>query len=139
MLSPEEISDRMEIQQLLAAYCTAIDSRRFDDLDHLFTNDADIDLSATGGATGPYTEVKTWLMETLSELGPFAHLVSNSDLRVAADTATARTLCANPLVLDAKTNAVYLLWFWYEDEFAKTSGGWRFRKRSQVKCLDKLL
>jgi hypothetical protein len=139
MLNIEEISDRLEIQQLLAAYCTAIDSRRFDDLDDLFTADAEVDLSATGGAVGPFAEVKAWLMETLGGLGPFAHLVSNSDLRLDGDTARARTLCANPLVLDAKTNAVYLLWFWYEDEFARTADGWRFRRRGQVKCIDKLL
>lgn len=138
MLNIEEISDRLEIQQLLAQYCTAIDSRKFDDLDDLFADDAEIDLSATGGATGPYPEVKTWLMATLGGLGPSAHLVSNSDLRLSGRTATARTLCANPLVLDAKTNAVYLLWFWYQDEFVKTGDGWRFRRRSQIKCLDKL-
>ena len=33
MLSLQEISDRLEIQQLLVDYSTAIDQRRFDDLD----------------------------------------------------------------------------------------------------------
>jgi hypothetical protein len=37
MLSLEEISDRLEIQQLLVDYSTAIDQRRFDDLDKVFT------------------------------------------------------------------------------------------------------
>jgi hypothetical protein len=44
MLSLEEISDRLEIQQLLVAYSTAIDQKRFDDLDNGFTKDAYIDL-----------------------------------------------------------------------------------------------
>jgi SnoaL-like domain len=44
MLSLEEISDRLEIQQLLVDYSTAIDQRRLDDLDKLFTPDAYIDL-----------------------------------------------------------------------------------------------
>jgi SnoaL-like domain len=44
MLSLEEISDRLEIQQLLVDYSTAIDQRRFDDLDNVFTPDAYIDL-----------------------------------------------------------------------------------------------
>ena len=139
MLSLEEISDRMEIQQLLAAYSTAIDAGRFDDLDDLFTEDAAIDLSVTGGACGPYGEVKSWLIETLSGLGAYMHLVSNTDLRLAGETATARTACVNPLVLDTTTKAVYLICFWYDDEFAKTSDGWRIRSRTQVKCLDKLL
>jgi hypothetical protein len=37
MLSLEEISDRLEIEQLLVDYSTAIDQRRFDDLDRVFT------------------------------------------------------------------------------------------------------
>ena len=44
MLSLAEISDRLEIQQLLVDYSTAIDQRRFDDLDKVFTPDAYIDL-----------------------------------------------------------------------------------------------
>lgn len=44
MWSLEEISDRLEIQQLLVDYSTAIDRRRFDDLDKVFTPDAYIDL-----------------------------------------------------------------------------------------------
>ena len=139
MLSLEEISDRLEIQQLLAAYCTAIDAGRFDELDQLFPDDAEIDLSVTGGAYGPFGEVKAWLIETLSSMGAYMHLVSNIDLRLTGDTATARTACVNPLVLDSKSNAVYLICFWYDDEFTRTSGGWRFRKRTQVKCLDKLI
>ena len=43
-LSLDEISDRLEIQQLLVDYSTAIDQRRFDDMDKVFTPDAYIDL-----------------------------------------------------------------------------------------------
>ena len=43
-MSLEEISDRLESQQLLVDYSTAIDQRRFDDLDRVFTSDAYIDL-----------------------------------------------------------------------------------------------
>jgi hypothetical protein len=47
MLSLSEISDRCEIQQPLVDYSTAIDQRRFDDLDGVFTPDAYIDYRAT--------------------------------------------------------------------------------------------
>ena len=40
MLSLEEISDRLEIEQLLVDYASAIDQRSFDDLDRIFTPDA---------------------------------------------------------------------------------------------------
>lgn len=48
MLSLEEISDRLEIQQLLGAYSTAIDQKRSDDLDHVFTPDAYVEDRAVG-------------------------------------------------------------------------------------------
>jgi exonuclease VII small subunit len=44
MLSLEEIADRLEIQQLRVDYSCAIDQRRIDDLDRVFTPDAYIDL-----------------------------------------------------------------------------------------------
>ena len=52
VLSLQEISDRLEIQQLLVDYSTALDQRRFDDLDAVFTPDAYIDYRVTGGIDG---------------------------------------------------------------------------------------
>ncbi|HEY1441935.1 MAG TPA: nuclear transport factor 2 family protein, partial [Mycobacterium sp.] len=57
MLSLEEISDRLEIQQLLVDYSTAIDQRRFDDLDKVFTPDAYIESRAPG--RGPARHTRT--------------------------------------------------------------------------------
>jgi len=139
MLSLEEISDRLEIQQLLAAYATAVDGGRFEDVENLFTDDALIDLSATGGPYGPYGEVMSWMSETLRGFGGYMHVVSSTDLRLDGDAATARTACVNPLALDTDSKAVYLICFWYDDEFVRTGDGWRFRSRSQIKCLDKLI
>lgn len=53
MLGLAEISDRLEIQQLLVDYATAIDERRFNDLDRVFTPDAHLDFRAMGGIDGP--------------------------------------------------------------------------------------
>ena len=63
VLALAEISDRLEIQQLLVDYSTAIDQRRFDDLDDIFTADAYIDYRAMGGIDGVYPQVKAWLSE----------------------------------------------------------------------------
>ena len=139
MLNLQEISDRLEIQQLLAAYSTAVDGGRFEDLDDLFTDDAVIDLSATGGAHGPSAEVTSWLSGTLSGFGGYMHVVSSTDLRLDGDTATGRTACVNPLALEADSKDIYLICFWYDDEFARTTDGWRFRSRTQIRGLDKLL
>ena len=79
MLSLAEISDRFEIQQLLIDYSTAIDQRRFDDLDAVFTPDAYIDYRAMGGIDGHYPEVKAWLAQVLPNFPAYAHMLGNFD------------------------------------------------------------
>ena len=51
-MSLQEISDRLEIQDLLVAYSHAIDTRNWDALDDVFTPDAFIDYSDFGGGSG---------------------------------------------------------------------------------------
>ena len=88
MLSLQEISDRLEIQQLLVDYSTAIDQRRFDDLDAVFTPDAYIDYRVTGGIDGHYPQVKAWLAEVLPNFPAYSHMLGNFDVRIDGDTAT---------------------------------------------------
>ena len=52
MLNLQQISDRLEIQDLFARYSFAIDERDWEALDGIFTADARIDYSETGGAAG---------------------------------------------------------------------------------------
>ena len=99
MLSLAEISDRLEIQQLLVDYSTAIDQRRFDDLDKVFTPDAYIDYRALGGIDGQYPEVKEWLSEVLPNFPVYAHMLGNFSVRIDGDTASSRVICFNPMVL----------------------------------------
>ncbi|MCV7434520.1 nuclear transport factor 2 family protein [Mycolicibacterium bacteremicum] len=139
MLSIEEISDRLEIQQLLVAYSTAIDARRFDDLDQVFTVDAYIDYRAMGGIDGHYPEVKAWLAQVLPNFPAYAHMLGNFDVRTTGDTATARTLCFNPMVLGGDDAQVLFCGLWYDDEFIRTADGWRMTKRVEEKCFDRVV
>ena len=54
MLSLQELSDRVELEQLSTRYANAIDSGNWDDLDQVFTADAYIDYRALGGIDGRY-------------------------------------------------------------------------------------
>lgn len=139
MLSIEEISDRLEIQQLLVAYSTAIDARRFDDLDQVFTADAYIDYRAMGGIDGHFPEVKAWLAQVLPNFPAYAHMLGNFDVRITGDTATARTLCFNPMVLGGDDAQVLFCGLWYDDEFIRTADGWRMTKRVEEKCFDRVV
>jgi hypothetical protein len=143
MLSLEEISDRLEIQQLMVDYSSAIDQKRFDELDRVFTPDAYVDYRATGGTHGNYPEVKTWLAENLANFPAYAHLLGNFDVRIDGDTATSRTMCFNPMVFAVSEHGhakqVMFVGIWYDDEFARTPDGWRITRRVEVKWMDRIV
>lgn len=138
MLSLAEVSDRLEIQQLLVDYSTAIDQRRFDDLDRIFTPDAYIDYRVMGGIDGRYPEVKAWLASVLPNFPAFCHMVGNFDITLAGDTATGRTMCLNPMKLSDDGQILFCA-LWYVDEFVRTPDGWRMARRVEDKCMDKML
>lgn len=143
MLSLAEISDRLEIQQLLVDYSTAIDNRRFDDLDKVFTPDAYIDYTALGGIEGHYPEVKKWLAEVLPTFPVYAHMLGNFSVRIDGDNASSRVICFNPMVLpgdpEKNKNQILFCGLWYDDEFVRTPDGWRMSRRVETKTFQKVM
>ncbi|BBX03369.1 hypothetical protein MMOR_43050 [Mycolicibacterium moriokaense] len=137
MLSLEEISDRLEIQQLMVDYSTAIDRKQFDDLDHVFTPDAYIDYRVTGGIDGRFPQVKAWLKDVLPNFPAYYHMLGNFDVRIDGDSASSRTICFNPMVFNVEEKQILFVGIWYVDEFVRTAEGWRMSKRVEEKCFDK--
>ena len=137
-LTLQQISDRLEIEQLIVDYANAIDRRDFDALDRIFTPDAYIDYRAVGGIDGRYPEIKAWLKPALDKFPSYSHLVGNIDIKVTGDTAGARTLCFNPMVVDLGTDQkqVMFLGLWYTDKLIRTPEGWRMTERVEEKCYD---
>ena len=135
MKSLEEISDRLEIQDLLVSYSHAIDFKNFDELDEVFTPDAFIDYTAFGGPAGKYPEVKEFLQNTMPMFSSYYHMVSTSKVVVNGDTGTGTTICHNPMVLpggDGK-DQVFVCGLWYHDKYVRTSQGWRISERVEQK------
>jgi 3-phenylpropionate/cinnamic acid dioxygenase small subunit len=133
MLSPQEMSDRLEIQDLFTRYCFAIDDRDWDALDALFTPDAKIDYTATGGAAGPLGEIKLWLAEALGGCGMSQHMVALPLLTIDGDTAKSRMILFNPMMMgDGQGNeTTFFVGVWYHDKLVRTADGWRISERSQ--------
>ncbi len=133
MLSPQEMSDRLEIQELFTRYCFAIDDRDWDALDDLFTPDAQIDYTATGGAAGPLAEIKQWLAAALGSCGMSQHMVSLPHLAISGDAATSRMILFNPMMMeDAQGMATtFFVGVWYHDKLVRNPDGWRISDRSQ--------
>jgi SnoaL-like protein len=140
MLSAQEMSDRLELQQLLISYSEAIDRREFDELDEVFTADAYIDYRATGGIDGHYPQVKAWLAETLPKFFERnVHMLGLPAIKLDGDTATARTYCFNPMVLKGEKPKIMQVGVYYEDEFVRTGSGWRMSRRVEDKVYDRIL
>jgi len=136
MLSLQEISDRLEIQQLPVTYASSIDQHNFDGLDQVFTPTAYIDYRALGGIDGKFPEVKAWLKQVLPGFGRYYHMVGNMDLKLSGDTAAARTICFNPMEVkmpDGKTQVMFI-GLWYVDKFVRTPQGWRMSERIEEAC-----
>ena len=91
----QELDDRIEIDDLLTRYATAVDTRDWDLYQTVFTAEAVIDYTSSGGICGRLAEVTKWLSDALSIFSMSQHMVTNRDIRVAGDTATSRSYFYN--------------------------------------------
>ncbi len=132
MLSLQEISDRLEIDALLTDYCYAIDEGDWDALDGIFTSDAVIDYTAVGGAKGDLKTIKAYLARALEQFEGSQHMIATTKLRISGDTATAKSICFNPMnTPQGEAIHTFFVGVWYVDELVRTDMGWRIAKRSE--------
>jgi len=131
----QEVSDRFEVQDLLAEYAHAIDQKNWDALDDIFTDDAFIDYSVMGGAKGSLPEIKKFLAEAMTIFPHTQHLVANMQIRLKGDEGTGRIMCHNPQMMNLGEGKrhVFVLGLWYLDEYVRTAKGWRIRRRVEEK------
>lgn len=130
-LSIQEISDRMEINDLIIDYSTAVDSGQIDDFDNIFTKDAFIDYTAMGGIKGNLEEIKIYLKGVVDYFPSTQHMIANSRVKVDGDTATGRTMCHNPMVFELEGGEQQTAYYglWYVDKYVRTEQGWRIQQR----------
>jgi hypothetical protein len=136
VMTLQEISDRLEIQDLMVAYSHAVDTRNWDAFDDVFTPDATIDYTEMGGSRGTLSETKDFLRTVMPHFSSFQHMVATSKVTLNGDTAEGRTICYNPMVIDkgnGETPHVFLCGLWYVDHFVRTDAGWRIKERYEEK------
>ncbi|MEY2448444.1 MAG: hypothetical protein QOH79_1920 [Acidimicrobiaceae bacterium] len=133
-LSLQEISDRLEIQDLIARYSYALDSRDLDALDELFTADAVLDYRATGAIRGSLDEMKAFVADAFTMFEGTQHLTTQTLLSFEDDgnTAHGKSACHNPMVFAGDNKPkMMVVGLWYRDTFVRTPDGWRFRERTE--------
>jgi 3-phenylpropionate/cinnamic acid dioxygenase small subunit len=127
----QALADRLDIEDVLTRYAWALDSKQFDELDRVFTPDAHVDYTSSGGEAGAYPAVKAWLAKVLPHFPAYQHLVTNKQITVDGDHATSRSEFYNPMVMAQRdgTTSIFFVGGEYHDELVRTPDGWRITDR----------
>jgi hypothetical protein len=128
----QEISDRLEIVDVVTRYTRAIDTGDWDRLDTVFTPDAAIDYTESGGISAGYAEIKPWLAEMLPAFFPH-RMHTIGQVEVVWDGPDAATVVAyfdNPMPMDdgAGGTKIVEVGGMYHHEMVRTDAGWRSRR-----------
>ena len=129
-LTREQISDRIEIEEVLTRYCYAVDDRDWDVYRGVFTHDAVIDDRVTGGIHSGIEEHIQYLRRALSRVALSQHALSTVRIDLSVNTAQVRAHCSCPMVVefgDAK-NHVFFQGLWYRNLLVRTHEGWKISR-----------
>jgi hypothetical protein len=125
----QEVSDRLEIQDVLTRYCYAVDDRDWDTYRQLFTHDAVLDDTVTGGIKSGVEEHITYMKRALSKVLMSQHAISTILIELSGDEAKVRVHCSCPMVLDTGQSDKHVMFqgLWYRDSLVRTDRGWKIR------------
>ncbi len=129
----QQISDRLEIQDVLTRYTRAIDEGEWDQLDTVFTPDAQIDYTESGGIAGSYDEAKKWLGETLPAFFTATlHTIGQVSIEYTDSGNQAQVVAYfdNPMLMRSGEGEpkVVEVGGKYHHTMVRTPDGWRSRK-----------
>ncbi len=127
----QEISDRIEIADVLTRYTRAIDTGDWDKLDTVFTPEAAIDYSESGGIVASYPEIKPWLAEMLPMFfSKRMHMLGQLEVDLHGDEADVVAYFHNPMLMDDGQGGqkVVEIGGLYHHTMIRTPDGWRSRK-----------
>ena len=124
-------ADVLAIQDLAISYGYAVDDKDWVRWEALFTTDAFVDYTHSGGITGTPAEIAAWLPGAMGAFIWTLHSVMNHEIRFTGpDTATGRLNLFNRNAIEwqgvtefSDVGGLYL------DEYRKVGDAWRFARR----------
>ena len=130
----QQISDRLEITDVITRYTRGIDTGEWDLLDTVFTADATIDYTESGGIAASFGEVKPWLAEMLPAFFPKRmHTIGQVAITLGIDgnddEATATAYFHNPMPMSDGQGGEKIVEVGglYHHRMVRTPDGWRSR------------
>jgi ketosteroid isomerase-like protein len=129
----EQVSDRIEIEEVLTRYCYAVDDREWDVYRALFTPDAVIDDRVTGGIQSGIEEHIQYLSRALSKVVLSQHALSTVRIDLNGNTAQVRAHCSCPMVVEfgEAKNHVFFQGLWYRNSIVRTHEGWKISRLAE--------
>jgi len=127
----QEISDRLEIEGVVIRYTRGIDTGEWDLLDTVFTPDAEIDYTESGGIADTFPAVKAWLAEVLPAFFPKRmHTIGQVDIDLHGDEADVTAYFHNPMPMEDGKGGTKIVEIggYYHHTMTRTADGWRSRK-----------
>ena len=126
-----ELTDRLEIHELMNRYARMVDDRDWQRMDEIFASDATVDYVSTGGQAGPYRETLDWLARALEPWPLNLHFISNLSVEIDGDRARSTCYFQAPMgrTHDDGSQVMVTNAGRYEDELVRTPEGWRIAKR----------
>lgn len=127
MTDLKSVRDELDIQRVVHDYAWACDNADWALLRSLFTDDAELDYSSTGGPAGPRDEVLEWIEEGLGQVEWIHHVVSNFRIDLHGDRADVRALFHCSVKL-RETDTMLVTGGYYQEEHVRTAQGWCIRR-----------
>jgi 3-phenylpropionate/cinnamic acid dioxygenase small subunit len=129
MADLQDLQDRQEITEICYRYGLALDSRDWDALAALFTEDADAYYMDMPPAHG-YKTIQDTCRTALEPLSATQHLISNVVVRPDGDGAECTCyLQAQHVKTGTPGGDNFIIAGRYDDQLVRTPDGWRIRER----------
>ncbi len=132
----QEMSDRLEIADVITRYTRAVDTRSWADLHTtVFTPDAVLDYSAVGGPVAAPVEAVPWVEKGLAGFDRYQHVIGQVSItfvhggEAPPSEAEATAYFTNPMVgvRPDGTEALFEVGGYYHHRMVRTADGWRSR------------
>lgn len=122
----KELKDIEDLKTLKARYCHLVDSRRWDELAELWTEDATCDYDFFGQYNGREEIVNKFFRELVNNAASFmVHMVHNPIIEVQGDTAFGTWYLTAQTTIQPFNQAVWVMGI-YRDRFKRVDGAWKF-------------
>ncbi len=104
----EAVHDKLEIGELLYRYARSVDTKDWEALASVFTDDAHLDYSSVGYPPGSRDEVVAILSRAVDAVPMTQHFISNIQIRLDGDRADVTAMFYNPHAVARHGRAVVL-------------------------------